>query len=158
MMSDKRYSKVEEEIIQILDQMDQDTQPDPPANLVPFRPRPKTRRFTPARVIPRDTQILGRIRRYSAGSWLGVGIVAALLAWQLSRLSPILGMIAMVASIAAFLAALYTRRAGSVAGIPSASSTTKRWRGRDIDMSGNRQHTWQSRDGWWRGRFRGPRR
>lgn len=159
-MTDKRYSKVEEEIIQILDQMDDDPKPEQPANLVQFRPRPRPKREVPGKSQIRQVQqagILQRVRRYSAGSWVGVGIVAAIMAWQLSRFVNALALIAMVISIGAFMAALYTRKSGSVAGIPSSSSTTKRWRGRDIDLSQPRSTGGSLRKPNWRGRFRGPR-
>lgn len=114
-MPDKRYSKVEEEIIQILDQMDRDAPPEKaskPSNLVTFRPRPKPRRWLPnmQRFVPMHFQPLARVRRLSSGSWVGVGVVAAIVAWQLSRFSGILGTMAMAVSIFAFLAALYTDR------------------------------------------------
>lgn len=157
-MTDKRYSKVEEEIIQILNQMDDEARPEPPTNLVPFRPRPKPKRFDVSRLRPGTPGILQRVRRYSAGSWVGVGIVAALLAWQTAGLFRPLAIVAMFISLAAFMAALYTRKAGSVSGMPSSSTTTKRWRGRDIDLSEPRSMSSFARDRNWIKRFRGPRR
>lgn len=157
-MTDKRYSKVEEEIIQILDQMEEEPQQDPPPNLVPFRQRPRPRPLSVERLRPRDFQLLRWVRRYSAGSWVGVGIIGAIVAWQLGRFSGTLGMIAVALSIAAFLAALYTRQKGSAAGVLPASATTKRWRGRDIDLSHPRSLGGSQREKWWRSRFKGPRR
>lgn len=156
-MSDKQYSKVEEEIIQILNQMDDSPAQEKPSNVVNFRPRPKSRREV---TLPQPVKISGvlqRVRRYSAGSWVGVGIVAALIAWQLGRFVPILGMIGMFASIGAFMAALYTWRVGSVPGLPTAPGGTKRWRGRDIDLSSSRQSPGITRNKRWGSRFRGPR-
>lgn len=160
-MPDKRYSKVEEEIIQILDQMDQEPPPSPPSNLVPFRPRskkPVRSRLKLDRVNVAGINPLSRVRRYSAGSWLGVGIVAALLAWQLSRFSGLLATIAMVLSILAFLAALYTRRGGGVIGGPPSAPTTKRWRGRDIDFDTSRRSVVADRTKNWGRKRKGPRR
>lgn len=159
-MSDKRYSKVEEEIIQILDQMDREPPPAPPTNLVPFRPRPKpaSRRINTDRLKSMATNPLARVRRYSAGSWVGVGVVVALLAWQLSRFSGTLATIAMVVSVLAFLAALYTRRGGGAVGIPPAASTTKRWRGRDIDFDNSRRSSVADRTRNWGRKRKDPRR
>ncbi len=158
-MSDKRYSKVEEEIIQILDQMDQKPPAAPPANLVPFRPRSKSsqRRFDTNRIKATVTDPLTKVRRYSAGSWVGVGIVVAILAWQLSRFSGTLAMVAMVLSVLAFLAALYTRKSGAIAGGPPTASTSKRWRGRDIDFDHSRRSSVADRTRNWGRKRRGPR-
>jgi hypothetical protein len=154
-MTDKRYSKIEEEIIEILDQMDDVPAPEQPSNLVQFRPRSKPKRPSPPRPQLPNTGLLEKVRRYSSGSWVGVGIVAAILAWQLGRFLPILGVVGMFLAIGAFLAALYTRQSGSVSGIPSTSSTSKRWRGRDIDLppAGSRQRKTR----WWNTLFKGPR-
>lgn len=156
-MSDKRYSKVEEEIIQILNQMDEAPANEPPSNVVPFRTRPKPKRELPGKARVQQIGILQWVRRYSAGSWVGVGIVAALVAWQLGRFVPVLGMLGFAASIAAFLAALYTWRAGSVPGIPQAPGGPKRWRGRDIDLTPQRPTPGSLRARKWGGRFRGPK-
>lgn len=156
-MTDKRYSKVEEEIIQILDQMEDEPRKEQPSNLVQFRPRPKPKRELPKTPQLQNVGILQRVRRYSAGSWVGVGIVAALVAWQLSRFVSALAVIAMAVSICAFLAALYTRKTGSVAGIPSSSATTKRWRGQDIDLTPRRSTGNSLRSRKWSDRFRRPR-
>ena len=118
-MTDKRYSKIEEEIIEILDQMDDTPTPEQPTNLVQFRPRAKPKRPTPPRPKLPDTGLLQKVRRYSSGSWVGVGIVAAIIAWQLGRFLPLLGLIGMVVAIGAFLAAFYTRQKGTVSGVPS---------------------------------------
>lgn len=159
-MPDKRYSKVEEEIIQILDQMDNDPPAAPPANLVPFRPRAKpsarrldTRMLTQARSNP-----IARVKQYSSGSWVGVGIVAALIAWQLSRFSGTLALVAMTLSVIAFLFALYTRRSAGVVGGAPAAPTTKRWRGRDIDFDQTRRTSIAERTRNWGRKKRGPRR
>lgn len=156
-MSDKRYSKVEEEIIQILNQMDDEPKKEPPSNVVQFRSRPRTKRELPGKERIQRLNILQRARRYSAGSWVGVGIVAAIVAWQLGRFVPVLGMLGLVASVCAFLAALYTWRAGSVPGIPQAPGGTKRWRGRDIDLSPQRSSPKSLRARKWGGKFRGPK-
>lgn len=156
-MSDKRYSKVEEEIIQILNQMDDEPAKAPPSNVVQFRKRPKPKRELPVKATVQNIGILQRARSYSAGSWVGVGIVAAIVAWQIGRFVPVLGMIGFVASIGAFLLALYTWRAGSVAGIPQAPAGTKRWRGRDIDLSPQRSAPKSLRARKWGSRFRGPK-
>ena len=159
-MSDKRYSKVEEEIIQILDQMDKEPPTTPPTNLVPFRPRTKTspRKLNTSQLKPSGTHALQKVRRYSSGSWIGVGIVAAIFAWQLSRFSGALAMIAMVLSILAFLAALYTRRGGGGLGVPPAAPTSKRWRGRDIDFDSSRRSSVADRTRNWGRKRKGPRR
>lgn len=159
-MPDKRYSKVEEEIIQILDQMDRESPPAPPANLVPFRPRtkPSPRRINTDRLKATGAGPLAKVRRYSAGSWVGVGVVAALFAWQLSRFSGTLAMVAVVLSILAFLAALYTRRGGGAVGLPPSASTTKRWRGRDIDFDNSRRSSVADRTRNWGRKRKDPRR
>ena len=159
-MSDKRYSKVEEEIIQILDQMDRESPPTPPANLVPFRPRtkPSPRRINTDRLRATGVSALARLRRYSSGSWVGVGVVAAVFAWQLSRFSGVLAMVAVVLSGLAFLAALYTRRGGGAIGLPPSAPTTKRWRGRDIDFDGARRSSVADRTRNWGRKRKDPRR
>lgn len=156
-MSDKRYSKVEEEIIQILNQMDDEPAREPPSNVVQFRSRPKPKRELPGKPQLQSSSVLQRARKYSAGSWVGVGIVAAIVAWQLARFVPALGLFGMVVSLGAFLAALFVWRAGSVPGIPQASGGTKRWRGRDIDLTPQKPPSSGPRSRKWGNRFRGPK-
>jgi hypothetical protein len=159
-MTDKRYSKFEEEIIQILDQMDRESPPAPPANLVTFRPRtkPSQRQIYTDRLKASGASPLTRVRRYSSGSWVGVGVVAALFAWQLSRFSGALAMVAVVLSILAFVAALYTRRGGGAIGLPPSAPTTKRWRGRDIDFDSSRRSSVADRTRNWGRKRKDPRR
>lgn len=155
-MSDKRYTKVEEEIIQILNQMDDEPDREAPSNIVKFRPRPRPKREVTRTPRLRTGGITQRVRQYSAGSWVGVGIVVAIVSWQLGRFVPMLGMAGVIVSLGAFMAALYTWRAGSVPGVPTAGSGPKRWRGRDIDFS-PRSAPPSMRARKWSDRFRKPK-
>jgi hypothetical protein len=134
-MTDKRYSKVEQEVINILNQMDDLPEKDPPSNLIQFRPKPKPRRFSmPARA-PRRSGLLDKVSQYSAGSWLGVGIFALLLTWGFGRYGMVFTAIGLTIAAAAFLAALYVRRTGARPRGLGPASGTKRWRGQDIEFT-----------------------
>lgn len=134
-MTDKRYSKVEQEVIDILNEMEDDPRSDPPSNLVQFRPRPKPRRNLLPKSLPAKPGIFDKVRQYSAGSWLGVGIFALILTWGFSRFSPIITVIGLLLAGAAFLAALYVRRSGTGPRGIGPTSGTKRWRGQDIEFT-----------------------
>ncbi len=134
-MTDKRYSKVEQEVINILNEMEDVPQNDPPSNLVQFRPRPKPRRVALPKTLKSRPGIVDKVRQYSAGSWLGVGIFALILTWGFSRFSPVITAIGLILAAAALLAALYVRRRGTGPRGIGPSTGTKRWRGQDIEFT-----------------------
>jgi hypothetical protein len=123
-MPDKRYSKVEEEIIQILDRLE-DERPARPA-----RQRGHLKLVKPPR--QRKRLDLGRLMPATPLLPLLAAFVLAFLAITFRETSWLATILA-VASILAFLAPIVMRRGMSAdGGFPS---ETKQWRGRDISFS-----------------------
>ncbi|MFO7271375.1 hypothetical protein [Sphaerobacter thermophilus] len=113
-MAKKRYTRVEEEIIQILDKVDRE-----PA-WKRLRPRRGPSRRPPGPRRPRVTA--------PDWIWIGVAFGLALIAIVARDLSAALAMILAIASILAFFAPIVLRwRAPSPPPI-------QRWRGKDIDL------------------------
>jgi hypothetical protein len=130
-MSDDKgnYTKVEREILELLDEIEEQQDKPAPSNIVKFR-RPAKRRV-PRFSLPNFSEI-----RYalSPGKLLIVILVAILGAVFLQDVpfaSPLLILIAAVAFVAVFFA-----RSRPSTGAPSSKgSGIKRWRGRDIDLT-----------------------
>jgi hypothetical protein len=121
-MPDKKYSRVEEEILQILDRMDDESPPSgrPNLRLVHSRPIHK-RRFTfrkPQLALP------------SAGVTLALVVAVAFAARMTSGT---LQLIATLLTVAALVMLFIPRKRSTT--MWTGSAGTKRWRGRDISFS-----------------------
>ncbi|HUG14630.1 MAG TPA: hypothetical protein VMM78_06385 [Thermomicrobiales bacterium] len=138
-MPDKRYTKVEEEIIQILDRLEsEEPAPSRPhLRVVPSRPRR-----------PRRIQIRRpRLDTRPAWFWLALSFGLAAGAYFARDIASTLALLLAIGSICAFFAPLFSRRHG---GAPLAGpTTTKMWRGKDISFgpppragAGDRARRW----------------
>ncbi|MEZ4523888.1 MAG: hypothetical protein R3A46_19980 [Thermomicrobiales bacterium] len=124
-----KYSKVEREILEILDDMDTKSQKAPPSNIVEFR-RPAKRR------VPRITMPdLIELRYALSPAKLLLVILAAIVGAVFLQDVPFVSPILVVIAIVAFVGVFFARSRPSVGGSVSKSPGVKRWRGRDIDLS-----------------------
>jgi hypothetical protein len=122
-MPDKRYTKVEEEIIQILDKMDDGPAPRPRPNLRLVKPTQARRRFN------LGSFSFGAISRRFPLAFMVVAFVLAILAISLRDSSSTAATIlAVLAGISFFAPILLGRQAAS----GSSPIEGKTWRGRDM--------------------------
>jgi hypothetical protein len=151
-MPDKRYTKVEEEIIQILDRLESEEPAPtrPPLRIVSPRPK-RSRRFQSVHV-PRP-----KFDTRPAWFWLAASFTLAAAAYFVRDFSSTLAMLLAIASICAFFAPLFSRGPG-VTPAPGPPAT-KRWRGKDIsfDTSSHEGRGDRARR-WLHDRRGGPRR
>lgn len=122
-MPDKRYTKVEEEIIQILDRMDDGKLE---------RPHPHLRLVKAPK--PRRRLSLGKLARGMPLAFIVGSFVFALLAIYVRDSSSSLATLFAIVAAATFLAPIVIGRGASTSGGPS-SIEGKMWRGRDITFS-----------------------
>ncbi len=147
--SDDRYSKVEREIIEILDEMgdDDESRPD---NIVDFRSARSKSSFSmpkPRLRIPGFRQLL------TPGKLLAFALIFALLALFGRNASTLLAGVFAVLSVLCFASLLFVRSGPSTSSI--GGTQTKRWRGRDIEFGPS--HDQQSTNAisrWWNSRKR----
>jgi hypothetical protein len=130
-MSDEkeRYSRVEREVLEILDDIETNQEPKRPANVVEFR-QPVKRRL-PRFTLPDLSEWRYRL---SPGKLLLIilaAIVGAVMLQGVPYLSPIL----VIVAIAAFVGVFFARSRPSLGGSSSRPPGVKRWRGRDIDLT-----------------------
>jgi hypothetical protein len=129
--NDGKYSKVEREILEILDDIDSRQPERRPANIVDFR-RPARRRMPRLR-LPE----LGQWRYAVTPAKLLILMLVAILGAVFLQGVPFVSPVLVVIAIAAFIAVFFVR-SRPAAGPYSSSPKTKRWRGRDIDLSKRR--------------------
>jgi hypothetical protein len=129
--NDGKYSKVEREILEILDDMESRQPERRPSNIVDFR-RPSRRRLQRLRV-PDLSQLRYAVTPAKLLLLMLVAVLGAVFLQSVPFVSPVLVIIA----IAAFVAVFFVR-SRPPAGPYSSSPKTKRWRGRDIDLSKRR--------------------
>lgn len=151
--SDKQYSRVEREILEILDEMESKDESPRPRNVVEFR-RPSRSRIPgvpkPAiqRSIPRSILTITPARLLLATVGLAIGAVL------IQGFSGTLATAFVVLAIVSFLAMFFVRSSPGGRGTVSSGPQTKRWRGRDIDLGvsrgGRTERSW--RNLWRRGR------
>jgi hypothetical protein len=133
-MPDKRYTKVEEEVIQILDRLESEKPSPSRPNLRlvesggPAK-RPKVQRsFKPSL----------RLSRFTSGKpwiWIVAAIGLAFVAILVRDASENLALALALASIVAFFAPIFVGRRGSGAdGAGGPGGEVKQWRGRDISF------------------------
>ena len=130
-MSDDKgnYSKVEREILEILDDIDAKQSPPRPSNVVDFR-RPARRRI-PRFSLPDVSQLRYALSPGKLLLLMLAAIVGAVFLQGVPLLSPIL----IVVAIAAFVGVFFARSKPKVGGSASQKPGVKRWRGRDIDLT-----------------------
>jgi hypothetical protein len=129
-MPEKRYTKVEEEIIQILDRLEHEEPAGirPNLRLVSSRPaRRQRRRFRLPVSLPTSLP---------TWFWLALALGLALVAYLTQGISQPLTLLLAVGSMLAFIWPLIARlRSGAPGGI-GPQPTTKTWRGKDITLGG----------------------
>jgi len=133
-MSDEKgkYSKVEREILEILDDIETKQQPTRPTNIVDFRKPVRSR--VPRFSIPDFSEL-----RYalSPGRLLLL-MLAAIMGAVFLQGVPFVSPVLIVVAIVAFVGVFFARSRPSVGGVASKSPGVKRWRGRDIDLTKRR--------------------
>lgn len=130
-MPDKRYTKVEEEVIQILDRLESEKPAPSRPNLrlvEPGRPakRPARRRFI------KPSLRLSRLNSGRPWIWIASALGLAFVAILVRDTSENLALALALASIVAFFAPIFVNRRGGGAGDPGGE--VKQWRGRDISF------------------------
>ena len=146
-MPEKRYTKVEEEILQILDKMEV------------IDERPARAPLSVVRAPVRKSRFV-RVRGALDVPWLSLAVTAAFafLAVVLAEENSHLAATTLaVLSILAFLSPVVIRRRGSPRSLPSEQGT-KLWRGRDISLDPSRQESPADRARRWLDRRRDGRR
>jgi hypothetical protein len=122
-MPDKRYTKVEEEVIQILDKMDDGSPPRPRPNLRLVKTTRRRRRFN------LGSLSFGAITRRFPLAFMVVAFVLAIFAISFrGSSSTVATILAVLAALAFFAPILLGRRPGSGA----SPIEGKTWRGRDM--------------------------
>jgi hypothetical protein len=129
--SDGKYTKVEREVLEILDDIDTRTGTQRPSNVVEFR-RPRRKKIPRVRM-PDLSQLRYALSPAKMLIIMFASILGALFLQSVPFLSPILIVVAIVAFAGIFFAKSRPS-AGTLASKPGA----KRWRGRDIDLSKRR--------------------
>lgn len=127
-----RYSRVEREVLEILDDIETDQEPVRPSNVVNFQRPAKSR-------IPRVRRPDVSELRYvlSPGKLLLI-ILAAIIGAVMLQDVPFVSPILIIVAIAAFVGVFFAKSRPSVGGSVSKSPGVKRWRGRDIDLTKRR--------------------
>lgn len=130
MADDKgKYSKVEREILEILDDIETKQDTKKPSNVVDFR-KPVRRR------VPRFRMPEISEWRYALSpAKLMLIMLAAILGAIFLQGVPFLSPILVIVAIAAFVGVFFARSRPSLGGSVSKSPGVKRWRGRDIDLT-----------------------
>ncbi|CAN5710027.1 hypothetical protein BH23CHL2_BH23CHL2_17300 [soil metagenome] len=124
-----RYSRVEREILEILDDIESDQEPKRPKNVVNFQRPAKSR-------IPRVRMPdISELRYLLSPGKLLLIILAAIVGAVMLQDVPFVSPILIIVAIAAFVGVFFARSRPSVGGSVSKSPGVKRWRGRDIDLT-----------------------
>lgn len=148
-MTDKRYTKVEEEVIQILDRMEHEQ---------PFSQKPRLTVLPPASTRRRKT-LLRRpdLRRRPSWAWLATSFTVAGLAYLMRDTSSTVALFLAILSAGIFFGPLFSKSSASLPVEPGAP-TTKTWRGKDITFSSPPQDDVSHKARrWLSDRRRGPR-
>lgn len=138
-MPDKRYSKVEEEIIQILDRLESEEPSPSRPHLRVVSARPNRPRRPKVPRVRFDTR--------PAWFWLATSFALAAAAYLVRDLSHTVALLLAIASACAFFAPLFSRGPGGMP--PAGPTTTKTWRGKDVTFeprhgegAGDRARRW----------------
>lgn len=127
---DKPYSKVEREVLEILDQLEEQQPKERPGNVVDFRTRKRQRRWR----LPTLRRPRLDIRAVTPLRMLLLTVVLAVLAFVVRDFSSTLALVLAIGSITAFLSLFFIGRSGPRPGGPPRAPQTKRWRGQDIEV------------------------
>jgi hypothetical protein len=123
-MPDKRYTKVEEEVIQILDRLESEK---------PATSRPNLRLVEPQRRrLPRRSFSISKVTTGRPWFWIAAAIGLAFVAILVRDAIPNLALALAIASICAFFAPIFVSRRPTGMGGPTGE--IKQWRGRDISL------------------------
>lgn len=148
--SDDRYSRVEREILEILDGFEEEGSTDRPRNVVEFRRPKRSRRFSmPSLKMPSG------LRTLTPAKLLIATVLFALLAVFAQGISSMLATALVLGAIVSFIAIFFVRSPTSGGTSVASPPRTKRWRGRDIDLNSPGRG---SRQGRWSRPWRGPKR
>lgn len=124
-----RYSRVEREVLEILDDIETHQEPKRPANVVEFRKPVKSR--IPRLAMPDLSEWRYRVSPGKLLLLILAAIVGAVMLQGVPFASPIL----VIVAIAAFAGVFFARSRPSLGGPASRPPGVKRWRGRDIDLT-----------------------
>ena len=133
MSDDKgKYSKVEREILEILDDIETKQQPVRPSNIVDFRKPVRSR-------VPRFSfPDVSELRYAVSPGKLLLLMLAAIMGAVFLQGIPFASPVLIVVAIIAFIGVFFARSRPSVGGVASKVPGAKRWRGRDIDLTKRR--------------------
>lgn len=132
--SDKQYSKVEREVLEILDQLEKDEPTERPANVIDFRsrrPKPRMQVFSGLRSKLRRPRI--NIPAVTSLRMFLLMAALAVLAYALRSYSSTIALLLAIASIVCLLSLFFIGGASRPSGAPRPPQT-KRWRGQDIEI------------------------
>ncbi|HLT18054.1 MAG TPA: hypothetical protein VKZ96_01255 [Thermomicrobiales bacterium] len=128
--SDGKYTKVEREILEILDELEDRGERRRPSNVIEFR-RPQRKR--PRIQMPDLSELRYALTPAKLMLIMFASILGAVFLQSVPFVSPIL----IIVAIAAFAGIFFAKSRPSPGSIGT-RSTTKRWRGRDIDLTRRR--------------------
>jgi hypothetical protein len=135
-MPEKRYTKVEEEVIQILDRMESERPAPSRPNLRLVEPLDDRRPRRAPRRLPKPSFRLSRLTANRPWIWIVSALGLAFAAILVRDSSDNLALLLAIASIVAFFAPLFVGRRGGSGSGPAGSSSIgreiKQWRGRDV--------------------------
>ena len=129
---DGKYTKVERQILELLDEIEDNQDDTKPTNVVKFR-QPAKRR------LPRwQMPDLSEVRYLLSPGKLLIIMLAAIIGAVFLQGVPFLSPVLIVIAILAFVAVFFARSRPSAGGITTKDRGAKRWRGRDIDLTKRR--------------------
>lgn len=148
-MSDKRYTKVEEEVLEILDRLEHEE---------PATSRPNLRLVSsrPAKPQRRRRLRLPSMRQFPSWSYMAGSFALAFTAVMVRDSSDVGALALAIASALCFFAPLAFRRPSTSSGF--GPSHTKEWRGRDISFGPSPHDSPGERARRWLDNRRNPRR
>lgn len=149
--SDDRYSRVEREVLEILDGFDEKSSEDRPRNVVDFKRPKRARRFSMPSI-----RMPATLRTLTPAKLLIATVLFALLAVFAQGISSMLATALVLGAVVSFIAIFFVGSGAGGGSSPVANPPrTKRWRGRDIDLNSPGRG---SREGRWSPPWRGPKR
>ena len=130
--NDGKYTKVERQILEILDEIEDNQEESRPSNVVKFRQPPRRR-------LPRFTMPdISEVRYLLSPGKLLIIMLAAIIGAVFLQSVPYLSPILIVVAVVSFIAVFFARSRPTVGGVSTKDRGVKRWRGRDIDLTKRR--------------------
>lgn len=127
----KPYSKVEREVLEILDQMEQQPAKERPNNVVEFRARQRKRNWH----LPSLRRPQVNLRLLTPLRMLLLTVVLAVAAFIVRDYSSTIALVLAIGSITSLLSLFFIGGSGPRSGGgPPRTPQTKRWRGQDIEV------------------------